>query len=79
MIIDTNCYDQDTLHKVYRVLKAIGMSYENQTTIVSELQKEGILFRERLPDDVKATTPPERVRELMKQHSDLRGLAEYHH
>lgn len=40
-------YDDQTLHKVYRALARAGLSHAQASDAVTEMQNEGILFRER--------------------------------
>lgn len=40
-------YDEGTLHKVFRALVASGASDQQAIEAISEMQNEGILFRER--------------------------------
>jgi hypothetical protein len=44
---ETLTYDDTTLFKVYDGLAAAGLSAEQVTDAVSQMQNRGILFRER--------------------------------
>jgi len=46
-MIESTYYDEQTLTKVYRALERAGIDPEARQDAVSEMQNEGILFRER--------------------------------
>jgi hypothetical protein len=42
-------YDEDTLHKVARALRNAGLTIDQTTSVIREMQNDGIMFRERMP------------------------------
>lgn len=48
-------YTEDTLFKVFKALRKIGLDEEQATAAISEMQNAGILFRERRPAESMMT------------------------
>lgn len=46
-LMDQTHYDEDTLFKVAMALRKAGLTYNQVTDAISEMQNAGILFRER--------------------------------
>lgn len=55
-IRDESYYTEETLYKVYRALRASGMSEDQSERAINEMQNAGILFRERIPPLIKPKT-----------------------
>lgn len=47
---DKEHYTENTLFKVYDVLRAAGLDETQSRDAISEMQNQGILFRERVPE-----------------------------
>lgn len=48
MIVEPSSYDDFTMQKVHDGLERAGLDLRQRTDAISEMQNEGILFRERV-------------------------------
>lgn len=49
-------FNENTLFKVYDVLRAAGLTEEQSREAINEMQNKGILFRERTEVNAKASS-----------------------
>lgn len=56
MSSDITHHDEGTLMKVYKALAANGLEGQDAIDVISDMQNEGILFRERASDEEIGST-----------------------
>jgi len=57
-------YTEETMFKVFKALRKVGLNEEDATDAINELQNVGILFREKRPVQAGISQPVYREREI---------------
>lgn len=76
-IYEYNMYNDNTMHKVMKTLLDHGLELEKATDVISDLQNEGILFREVVKSSESNTNVVRYILNLsINAHEALNNVAE---